>query len=50
MSKLNDLFLSVRYFGFAVAVHEITRAGDTRQRMDQMLRTYEFFERWIFEK
>ncbi|MBC7749601.1 MAG: S9 family peptidase [Methylotenera sp.] len=29
------------------ATHEITRAGDNRQRMDQMLRTYEFFERTI---
>jgi dipeptidyl aminopeptidase/acylaminoacyl peptidase len=29
------------------ASHEITRSGDNRQRMDQMLRTYEFFERWI---
>ena len=27
------------------ATHEITRTGDNRQRMDQMLRTYEFFER-----
>ena len=29
------------------ATHEITRAGDNRQRMDQLLRTWEFFERWI---
>lgn len=29
------------------ATHEITRSGNNRQRMDQMLRTYEFFERWI---
>ncbi len=32
------------------ATHEITRAGDNRQRMDQMLRTYEFFERTINKK
>ncbi|MFV8362971.1 S9 family peptidase [Flavobacterium sp. ZT3P35] len=32
------------------ATHEITRAGDNRQRMDQMLRTYEFFERTIDKK
>ena len=32
------------------ATHEITRAGDNRQRMDQMLRTYEFFERSIDRK
>ena len=50
MSKLNDLFLPVRYFEFAVAVHEITRAGDNRQRMDQMLRIYEFFQRYIATK
>lgn len=29
------------------ATHEITRSGDNRQRIDQMLRTWEFFERWI---
>jgi dipeptidyl aminopeptidase/acylaminoacyl peptidase len=28
--------------------HELTRSGDNRQRMDQMLRTYEFFERWLW--
>lgn len=32
------------------ASHEITRSGDNRQRIDQMLRTYEFFERWINKK
>lgn len=32
------------------ATHEITRNGDNRQRMDQMLRTYEFFERTIKNK
>lgn len=32
------------------ATHKITRAGDNRQRMDQMLRTYEFFERTIDKK
>ena len=32
------------------ASHEITRSGDNRQRMDQMLRTYEFFQRWIDTK
>jgi dipeptidyl aminopeptidase/acylaminoacyl peptidase len=29
------------------ATHEITRNGDNRQRMDQMLRTYEFFQRTL---
>jgi dipeptidyl aminopeptidase/acylaminoacyl peptidase len=32
------------------ASHEITRSGDNRQRMDQMLRTYEFFQRWVEAK
>lgn len=32
------------------ATHELTRSGDNRQRMDQLLRTYEFFERWIGKK
>lgn len=32
------------------ATHEITRSGDNRQRIDQLLRTYEFFERWIGKK
>ena len=29
------------------ATHEITRTGNNRQRIDQMLRTWEFFERFI---
>jgi dipeptidyl aminopeptidase/acylaminoacyl peptidase len=29
------------------ATHEITRNGDNRQRMDQMLRTFEFFQRTL---
>jgi len=32
------------------ASHEITRNGDNRQRMDQMLRTYEFFQRTLDKK
>lgn len=32
------------------ATHEITRNGDNRQRMDQMLRTYEFFQRTMKSK
>jgi dipeptidyl aminopeptidase/acylaminoacyl peptidase len=32
------------------ATHELTRSGDNRQRIDQLLRTYEFFERWIGKK
>ena len=51
------LFRSLKVLGRPVefvvhpgATHEITRAGDNRQRMDQMLRTYEFFERTIDKK
>ena len=37
----------VEYVRHPGATHELTRSGDNRQRMDQMLRTYEFFERFI---
>jgi dipeptidyl aminopeptidase/acylaminoacyl peptidase len=37
----------VEYVRHPGATHEITRSGNNRQRMDQMLRTYEFFERYI---
>src|SRR6185437_9547218 len=32
---------------FKGATHELARSGDNRQRMDQLLRTWEFFDRWI---
>ena len=51
------MFRSLKYLGRPVeyvvhpgATHEITRSGDNRQRLDQMLRTYEFFERWMNKK
>jgi hypothetical protein len=34
----------VEYVVHPGATHEITRSGDNRQRMDQLLRTFEFFE------
>lgn len=37
----------VEYVVHPGATHELTRSGDNRQRLDQMLRTYEFFERFI---
>lgn len=37
----------VEYVRHPGATHEITRSGNNRQRIDQMLRTYEFFERWF---
>ena len=36
----------VEYVRHPGATHEITRSGNNRQRIDQMLRTWEFFERW----
>ncbi|GAA4302689.1 S9 family peptidase [Nibribacter koreensis] len=37
----------VEYVRHPGATHEITRTGNNRQRIDQMLRTYEFFERYL---
>lgn len=45
--SLKVLGRPVEYIVHPGATHEITRSGDNRQRMDQMLRTYEFFQRWI---
>jgi dipeptidyl aminopeptidase/acylaminoacyl peptidase len=45
--SLKVLNQPVEYVRHANATHELTRSGDNRQRIDQMLRTYEFFERWI---
>jgi dipeptidyl aminopeptidase/acylaminoacyl peptidase len=48
--SLKVLGRPVEYVVHPGATHEITRSGDNRQRLDQMLRTYEFFERYISEK
>ncbi len=48
--SLKVLGRQVEYVRHPGATHEITRSGDNRQRIDQMLRTYEFFERWINKK
>lgn len=45
--SLKVLGRPVEYIRHPGATHEITRSGDNRQRIDQMLRTYEFFERYI---
>lgn len=45
--SLKVLGRPVEYVRHPGATHELTRSGDNRQRMDQMLRTYEFFERWM---
>jgi len=45
--SLKVLGRPVEYVRHPGATHEITRSGNNRQRIDQMLRTFEFFERWI---
>ena len=45
--NLKALDRPVEYVRHPGATHEITRSGNNRQRIDQMLRTWEFFERWI---
>lgn len=45
--SLKVLNKPVEYVRHPNATHEITRTGDNRQRIDQMLRTWEFFERYI---
>ena len=45
--SLKVLGRPVEYVRHPGATHEITRSGNNRQRIDQLLRTYEFFERWI---
>lgn len=37
----------VEYVRHPGATHELTRSGNVRQRVDQMLRIYEFFERYV---
>lgn len=44
--SLKVLGKPVEYVRQPGASHEITRSGDNRQRIDQLLRTYEFFERF----
>ncbi|HSK13878.1 MAG TPA: S9 family peptidase [Phnomibacter sp.] len=45
--SLKVLGRPVEYVRHPGATHEITRSGNNRQRIDQMLRTWEFFERFI---
>jgi len=45
--SLKVLNRPVEYVRHPGATHEITRSGNNRQRIDQMLRTWEFFQRWI---
>jgi dipeptidyl aminopeptidase/acylaminoacyl peptidase len=45
--SLKVLGRPVEYIRHPGGTHELTRSGNNRQRIDQMLRTYEFFERYI---
>jgi dipeptidyl aminopeptidase/acylaminoacyl peptidase len=45
--SLKVLGRPVEYVRHPNGTHELTRSGDNRQRIDQMLRTFEFFERFI---
>lgn len=45
--SLKILGRQVEYVRHPGATHEITRSGNNRQRIDQMLRTYEFFFRYL---
>jgi dipeptidyl aminopeptidase/acylaminoacyl peptidase len=45
--SLKILGRDVEYVRHPDASHEITRAGNNRQRIDQMLRTFEFFSRYL---
>lgn len=45
--SLKILNRDVEYVRHPGASHEITRSGNNRHRIDQMLRTYEFFTRYI---
>ncbi len=40
----------VEYVRMPGATHELSRSGNVRQRIDRMLRIYEFFERYVAEK
>jgi len=48
--SLKVLGRPVEYVRHPGATHEITRSGNNRQRIDQMLRIWEFFERCIRKK
>ncbi|MHA4844171.1 S9 family peptidase [Flavitalea antarctica] len=45
--SLKVLGRPVEYVRHPNATHELTRSGDNRQRIGQMLRTWEFFERFV---
>ncbi|WP_128547576.1 S9 family peptidase [Larkinella soli] len=48
--SLKILGRPVEYVRMPGATHELSRSGNVRQRIDRMLRIYEFFERYVGEK
>ena len=48
--SLKILGKEVEYVRMPGATHELSRTGNVRQRIDRMLRIYEFFERYIGKK
>jgi len=57
VSQSEMMFRSMKYLGKEVeyvrmpgGTHELSRSGNVRQRIDRMLRIYEFFERYVGEK
>jgi dipeptidyl aminopeptidase/acylaminoacyl peptidase len=47
MKSLKVLGRPVEYVRMPGATHELSRSGNVRQRIDRILRIYEFFERYI---
>ena len=45
--SLKYLEKDVEYVLMPGGTHELSRSGNVRQRIDRMLRIYEFFERYI---
>ncbi|MGA0557795.1 prolyl oligopeptidase family serine peptidase [Larkinella sp. VNQ87] len=48
--SLKILGRPVEYVRMPGATHELSRTGNVRQRIDRILRIYEFFERYVGEK
>ena len=48
--SLKILGKEVEYVRMPGATHELSRTGNPRQRIDRMLRIYEFFERYVSKK
>jgi dipeptidyl aminopeptidase/acylaminoacyl peptidase len=48
--SLKVLGKPVEYVRMPGATHELSRSGNPRQRIDRMLRIYEFFERYVGKK